>query len=242
LHVQVGIRGGPTSTVHLRATKLAALILIACAVTACAQEPAPAAVNPASPTLTFFLARTGQQLNSSFANSFHYLEFFQVRHRWIYPDIGYVDFGHSSYREFFIGGGRTIIENKRASLDLELLYVRSFGSVSGNADYMQPFTVLRLYFTPKVTSEAEYFAYLPMNGTGHFHNVLERMKLEYAVKKPWKIGAGYAGRDILTNQWQSRPFITTTISTKAGAFEFWLQRIPSGAQVELRYRLVHASR
>jgi hypothetical protein len=39
----------------------------------------------------------------------------------------------------------------------------------------------------------------------------------------------------------NKPFLTTTISTLAGAFEFWLQKIPAGGQVEVRYTLVDTS-
>ena len=226
----------------MRAAKLAVLVHFACAAAAFAQNAAPTADSPASPTLTFFLARTAQRLDSSFAGTFHYLEFFQVRHRWIYPDVGYVDFGHNNYREFFVGGGRTLIENKWASWDLELLYDQALGPAAHSAAYLQPFTILRLFFTPKLSGDAEYFAYLPLNDSAKFHQVLERAKLDYAVKRRWKIGAGYSGVNPPGAPWQNKPFVSTTISTKAGEFEFWLEKIPAGGQVELRYRLVHKSR
>jgi hypothetical protein len=41
--------------------------------------------------------------------------------------------------------------------------------------------------------------------------------------------------------WGNKPFLTTTFSTKEGAVEFWLQKIPAGAQIEIRYVLVHTS-
>jgi hypothetical protein len=217
------------------------LVLMGCSATGLAQDAPATGDTTSTPTTTIFLARTGQRLDSSFPGTFHYLEFFQVRNRWIYPDIGYVDFGHNNYREFFIGGGRTLIDNKRVSWDLELFYDQATGSAARSAAYLQPFTILRLSFTPKFSGEAEYFAYLPLNDSAKFHQVLERAKLDYAVKKRWKIGAGYAGLNRPGTPWQNRPMITTTISTKAGAFELWFQKIPNGAQVELRYRLVHQS-
>lgn len=75
-----------------------------------------------------FFARTGESLASPPIGVIHYLEFLQIRNRWIYPDIGYVDFAHNNYREFFIGGGRTLIDNKLASWDQELLYLQATGS------------------------------------------------------------------------------------------------------------------
>jgi len=228
--------------VILRAAALAALFLFGCAAATFAQGAAATGDAKSAPTISFFLARTGQRLDSSFAGTIHYLEFFQVRNRWIYPDIGYVDFAHNDYRELFIGGGRTLFDNKWASWDLELLYDQATGPLAHGAAYLQPFTILRFYLTPKLSGDAQYFAYLPLNDPGRFHHVLERAKLEYALKENWKIGAGYAGVNFPGSPWLNKPFLTTTISTKAGDFELWLQKIPAGAEVQLRYRLVHKSR
>jgi hypothetical protein len=53
------------------------------------------------------MARWGERAESDGINADHFTEVFQVRRKWIYPDIGYVDFGHNNYREFFVGGGDT---------------------------------------------------------------------------------------------------------------------------------------
>jgi hypothetical protein len=226
----------------LSAAKYAALLCLGCAVTSFAQGPAPEKETAAAPTETLFFARTGESLTSPPIGVIHYLEFLQIRNRWIYPDIGYVDFAHNDYREFFIGGGRTLIDNKLASWDQELLYLQATGSASRHASYLQPWSMLRLRFTPKWTSEIVYFMYLPLNDSARFHQVIERAKVEYAVKKRWKLGAGYAGTKPVGGQWENKPFLTTTVSTRAGAFEFWLQKIPAGEQIEIRYALVHTSR
>jgi hypothetical protein len=198
--------------------------------------------SPAEPTKSFFLARTGESLKGPYIGTIHYLEFFQIRNKWIYPDIGYVDFAHDNYREFFIGGGRTLIDDKIATWDQELLYVQAAGSAAASARYLQPWSMLRVRFTPKFTSETVYFAYFPLNDSAHIHHVFERVKFEFALKKRWKAGAGYAGVKFPAVPWVHKPMITTTISTKAGAFEFWLQKIPGGEQVEVRYALIHTSR
>ena len=198
--------------------------------------------SPAEPTKSFFLARTGESLKGPYIGTIHYLEFFQIRNKWIYPDIGYVDFAHDSYREFFIGGGRTLIDDKLATWDQELLYVQAAGSAAGSARFLQPWSMLRFRFTPKFTSETVYFAYFPLNDSARIHHVFERVKFEYALKKRWKAGVGYAGVKLPGVPWVNKPMITTTISTKAGAFEFWLQRIPGGEQIEARYVLIHTSR
>jgi hypothetical protein len=228
--------------VQLRAVKLATLLLLVCPVFGFAQDAAPDQAEPPKHTTTLFFARTGESLGDPHIGVIHYLEFLQIRHRWIYPDVGYVDLAHNNYREFFIGGGRTLIDNKYASWEQELLYVQAAGSAAASAKYLQPFTLVRVRFTPKFTNETEYFAYLPINDAGRFHQVLERVKFEYAVKKRWKIGAGYAGVKLPGAPWINKPLLTTTISTKVGAFEFWLQKIPGGGQIEVRYALIHVAR
>jgi hypothetical protein len=187
------------------------------------------------------MARTGELIESPHVAIIHYMEFFQIRKRWIVPDIGYVDFGHGNYRELFIGGGRTLLDNRCATFDQELLYVQTLGPAAKGAVYLQPWSMFRFRFTPKITSETVYFAYFPLNDPAKFHQVIERAKLEYAVKRRWKIGAGYAGTKPVGGHWTNKPFLTTTLLTKAGAVEFWVQKIPAGAQIEVRYALVHAS-
>jgi len=186
------LKGGFSSIVVCRAVKLAALLCLGCAVTSFGQDPPPEGITEDAPTKTFFIARTGESLNAPYIGTIHYLEFFQIRKKWIYPDIGYVDFAHGNYREFFIGGGRTLYDSKIASWDQELEYVQATGPVAGSARYLQPWSMLRVHFTPKFTNETVYFLYLPLNDSARIHQVIERAKFEYALTKIWKIGAGYA--------------------------------------------------
>ena len=120
----------------MRAAVYATLLCLGCSITTFAQGAAPDEDTSATPTKTFFEARTGESLNSPHIGIIHYLEFFQIRKRWIYPDIGYVDFAHGNYREFFIGGGRTLIDNKIATWDQELLYVQATGPAAASARYL----------------------------------------------------------------------------------------------------------
>ncbi len=232
-------RSGVSLPACSRAAAFAAILSLAFAANSPGQDAAAAGEATETPTKSFFLARTGESLEAPQIAKIHYLEFFQVRGKWIYPDVGYVDFGHGNYREFFIGGGRTLYESRYASWDQELLYVQAAGSAAGSAKYLQPWSMLQVHFTPKLSSETVYFAYFPLNDSAGFHQVIERCKLEYAVQKRWKIGAGYAGANAPGGPWLNKPLLTTTVSTKAGAFEVWLQKIPGGEQVELRYALLH---
>ena len=205
------------------------------------RAPAPDRTPRPPPRNRFFWPARAKALTGHTSASIHYLEFFQIRKKWIYPDIGYVDFAHGNYREFFIGGGRTLY-NKIATWDQELEYVQATGPAARSAPYLQPWSMLRLRFTPKLPSEIVYFPYFPLNDAARFHQVIERAKFEYAVKKRWKIGAGYAGTKPGWAMGRTSRFSPRPISTKAGAFEFWLQKIPAGGQIEIRYALVHASR
>lgn len=227
---------------QLRFAKYAVVCLLASAIASYAQGPAGVGENQTEPTTTLFFARTGESLAGPYTATIHYFEFLQIRNKWILPDIGYIDFGHGNYQEYYVGGGRNLFDTKYASFDQELLYVGTTGSAAGRAKYLQPWSMLRVRFTPKLTSETVYFAYLPVNNAAKFHQVIERAKFEYAVKRRWKVGAGYAGVQFAGAGWIHKPLLTTTVATKAGAFEFWLQKIPGGAGVELRYALVHPSR
>ena len=235
------LQGFVALKLFLRAVTSAALLCLGCAATSLAQDAGPDESAAAAPTKTFFMARVGEGLQTPHIGIIHYLEFFQIRKKWIYPDIGYVDFAHDNYREVFIGGGRTLIDDKFVTWDQELLYVQAAGTSAGSARYLQPWSMLRIRFTPKFTNETVYFPYFPLNDSGRIHHVIERAKFEYALNRRWKIGAGYAGNKFPGVPWVHKPLLTTTISTKAGAFEIWLQKIPAGEQLEFRYALIHAS-
>jgi len=193
-----------------------------------------------SKAVTVVMALAGERTDSDPISTYHFVEVFQVRGKWIYPDIGYVDFGHNNYREFFAGGGYTLYKSKRITAIGELLYGQSLGPAAHSARWLIPWTELQYRFTSKLGVEASYFAYAPLNSTAIVQHVLERVKLEYKIKNRWKIGAGYGGKHVENKPWQNKPFLTTTIITKGGDFEFWLQRLPQNIfQVQIRYKLVH---
>jgi hypothetical protein len=214
-----------------------ATLFLSCALQSFGQE-----TTSENATTTIFLARGGEQLQSPLSATYHFLELLQMRGRWVYPDVGYVDFAHDNYREGFIGAGAMLLHNKRVTLIEELYFDQAFGSAAQGARYLQPWTMLQLRFTPKFTNETVYFPYLPLNSSGRIQQVLERSKFEYAVKKTWKAGMGYGGYRYGGLEWQNKPFLTTTLSSAAGDFELWLQKIPGGGEVQLRYQLVHTRR
>ena len=194
----------------------------------------------ASKTATIVMARWGERAQLPAINTYHFVEVFQVRRRWVYPDIGYVDFGHNNYREVFAGGGYTFVSSKHVTAVGELLYEQALGPSTHNDRWLVPWTILQYRITPKLGGEASYFAYAPLSSTAIVEHVLERSKLEYKIKSRWKIGVGYAGKKAENNPWQNKPFLTTAFITKEGDLEFWLQRLPQNIlQVQFRYKLVY---
>src|ERR1700732_2615365 len=85
------------------------LLLILCVLASFAGNAFAQNQDSASKTATIVMARWGERAESPAINTYHFAEVFQVRHRWVFPDIGYVDFGHNNYREFFAGGGYTFL-------------------------------------------------------------------------------------------------------------------------------------
>ena len=220
-----------------------ALVFLGSATSTLAQDTAGATSSPpGNPTTTIVIARAGMRLDHPHVGTYHYLEFFQSRNRWIYPDIGYVDLATNTYREVFVGGGRAFLDDKHVTLIGEFFFDQAFGPAARGASYLMPWSLLQVRFTPKFTNETSYFLYLPLNNSARIQHVFERSKFEYALRKPWKAGVGYGGYRYGDTDWDHRPFVTTTISTAAGTFEFWLQKMPRGAQIQFRYMLVHANR
>jgi hypothetical protein len=216
------------------------LPLILSALAACAGVTFAQGQDSAPKTATIVMARWGERAESPAINTYHFAEVFQVRGKWIYPDIGYVDFGHNNYREFFAGGGYTLLAGKHVTAVGELLYEQALGPSTHDDRWLVPWTILQYRITSKLGGEASYFAYAPLSSTAIVQHVLERAKVEYKIKSHWKIGAGYAGKKAENSPWQNKPFLTTTLITKEGDVEFWLQRLPRNIlQIELRYKLVY---
>ena len=188
-------------------------------------------------TTSFLMARTGVRTDAPLVGTYRYLEFFQARGDWVLPDFGALDFYHDTYREFFLGAGRTLYHSTAVTWVEELYFAQATGSLAQSARYLWPWTMVDVRFMSQLTGEVVYFPYVPLNRSAHFQHVLERAKVEYAPNRVWKLGAGYGAYQYRGQPWQNKPFVTTTLSTNVGSFEFWLQKMPGGAQVQLRYQL-----
>lgn len=227
----------------MRTTFFALLFSLAFALPSLAQDTTGANATATDPTTTILIARTGLRTDAPYIGTYHCFEVFQLRGKWIYPDVGYIDFATNNYREIFVGAGRTLYDGERLMVAEELYYTQAVGPAAKSAKYLQPYTLIKIHFTRKFSNETVYFPYLPLNNPARVQHVLERSKLEYALNEAWKVGAGYAGYKYGDDQWQNKPIITTTVSTKrGGAFEFWLQEMPGGGQIQVRYTLVHVGK
>jgi hypothetical protein len=208
-------------------------LVIACLV--CTEFGFPQA---APETTMVVLAREGQRFRPQNSATLHYLEAFQVRHKWVLPDVGYIDFGHSNYREVFMGGGYVLYDGKHISVTEEGLFIQASGSSTDQARYVMPWTMIQYHLTEKLGGEAVYFPYIPLNNSGRKQHVLERAKLERKIAGRWKAGAGLGGYKFADEAWSNRPFVTTTVSTRWGDWEFWLQRLPENKpQFQIRYAI-----
>lgn len=184
------------------------------------------------------IARTGIRTDSPHDGTYRYLQFFHARGAWILPDVGALDFYHSDYRELFAGAGRTVYNGEHVTWVEELYLVQAIGAAAQRARYLWPWTLVDIRFAPWLSSEIVYFPYVPLNRAAHFQHVLERAKVELAPSRRWKFGVGYGAYQFAGLAWQSRPFVTTTVNTEVGSLEFWLQKMPGGGQVQVRYQVV----
>jgi hypothetical protein len=184
---------------------------------------------------SILLVRTGFRDDKAF--TYHYVEAFQERGRWIYPDIGYIDFGETKqYREFFIGAGGAVIASKHLRFIEEGMIEQALGPTSEHATYFIPWSFAPFNITSRLGGEVVYFPYLPLNKQGRIQHVLERAKVEYDFEH-FKAGAGYGAYQFGDGPWENKPFITATLKAGSlGNFEFWLQRLPGNhAHLQVRY-------
>jgi len=216
---------------------LAIVIALTCALSASAQD-SPKASNPIT---SIFVARTGIRIDAPHVGTYHYAEFFQLHGKLLWPDVGIVDYGHDNYRELFAGAGGTIYSNKKAFVVEELYFAQATGDGAKSARYLWPWTLINYHFAPKLTADVVYFPYIPLNQSARVQNVVEHAKIDYTVNKTINVGGGYGAYKYGDGDWQNKPFVTTTVSTRGGSFEFWLQKMPGGAQVQLRYKLARTS-
>jgi hypothetical protein len=202
-------------------------------VVACVLVTRDTAVAQGAPAVdTHVLARTATD-----QGAYHYAQVYQQRGRWIYPDVGYVDFNDAGrYREAWVGAGGVLYESAYVAFIGEGHIDKAFGPAADGALYLQPWMLLAYHLAPGLGGDLVYFPNLPLNDAGRRQHILERAKLEYDFGRV-KVGGGYAGSRIGDGPWKSKPFVTATINAGAvGAIELWLQQLPGNrVTVQVRY-------
>jgi hypothetical protein len=197
---------------------------------------------PDPPTSTsYYIARTGEQFQAPHVMTYRLLEYTWQKGRWLVPDLGVIDYGHGNFQELFLGAGPVYYHSKRVMLTQMLYFAQDTGGAAGHARYIWPWPIANLQFTPRLSSETVAYVCAPVSKAARVQYDLDRSKLEYAFTPRITAGAGYSASKYASQPWQHKPFLTTTVTTRAGSFEFWLQKMPGGGQLQLRYLLVRTS-
>jgi len=194
-------------------------------------------VEPDHATQTIVVVRTGEQLQAPQVLTFRLTEFVQQRGRWILPDIGYYDTGRFNEQLWLVGGGAEIWHRRHAVWSEELYAMQEAGASTHNQRTLMVWTQLDFHLTPRLTGQAIVYPSVPLDRAARWGFDTDRAKLEYQLTRSLRIGPGYSSTDCGGSSWQNRPFLTTTVSTRSGSYEFWLERMAGGTQVQFRYQL-----
>jgi hypothetical protein len=190
------------------------------------------------PVVDIFLLRTGEALQSPHVVTYRVAEWTQMRGRWIAPDFGYYDTGYGNDQIWFGGVGAEVLNRRHIDWEQEVYVTQEAGPASQNKRSLWIWPVVDQRFTPRLTSEIAAYPTIPLDKAQRWGADVDRAKLEWAAASHWLIGIGYSGGICTTRSLQSKPFLTVTRKTNTlGNFEFWLQSIPGGSQVQLRYLL-----
>jgi hypothetical protein len=195
-----------------------------------------------TPLVSTYIVRTGEQLQAPHVLTYKLVEYELQRGRWILPDLGAYDAGRAQSKLLFLAAGADLHRGKKTFLTQEIYFVQAAGPGSHGARSLWVWPVLDLNFTPRLKAEAVAYPTIPLNRAAQAGFDVDRAKLEYAVRRNFTLGGGYGSSKCEGSAWQNKPFLTTTIFSRAGSVEFWLQQMPGGGQVQARYTLVHAGR
>lgn len=190
---------------------------------------------------TTVVVRTGMRLQAPYASSYRLFEFSQQRGRWIYPDIGYYDIGHLSEQLWFAGVGGDFYHNKHVDWTQVVYVEQEAGAAAHNERALWVWPVLDVQITPRLSAETVVYPTIPLNRAQRWEFDVDRSKLEYLLRRRLTVGAGYSACVGAETGWLSKPFLTATVHNRSGSWEFWVQRIQDGAQLQVRYTLVKGS-
>jgi hypothetical protein len=210
------------------------LFVFACLRISPAEPAAP------QPSESFYIVRTGEQFQAPHVLTYRLLEYEHMRGRWILADVGYYDFGHVDDQLWFAGAGAEVLHGRHFTWTQELYIVQETGSAAHNQRTLWVWPILDLNLTRRLTSQIVMYPTLPLNQSARWALDIDRAKLEYAFRPHFKAGAGYSASICSGSQWRNKPFATATLNNRNGSWEVWLERMPGGAQLQLRYLLVRS--
>jgi hypothetical protein len=195
-----------------------------------------------SPVSDIYIVRTAEQLQSPHVLTYRVAEWTQMRGKWLLPDIGYYDTGYGRDQIWFAGGGAEIVHGSHVNWVQEIYFTQEAGPASHNKRSIWLWPVVDLQFDRRFSAEIAAYPSLPLDRAQSWSYNVDRAKFEWAARSHWLAGVGYSGGLCTDRSWQNSPFLTVTRTTRLGNFETWLQRIPGGSQVQLRYLLVKSEK
>jgi hypothetical protein len=190
------------------------------------------------PVVNIYMLRTGEQLQNPHVVTYRFFEWTQIRGRWIVPDIGYLDTGYGKDQIWFAGGGAYILQRPHLDWYQEIYVTQEAGEQSTNKRSLWIWPVLDARFRPRLIGQLAAYPTIPLDQAQRWGMDVDRAKIEWLATPHWNTGAGYSGVIDDARSWQNKPFLSVTRKTRAGDFEFWLQRLPAGGQVQARYTFV----
>jgi hypothetical protein len=198
--------------------------------------------SPSHPVKNIYVVRFGEQLNEPHIVTYRMVEWAQKRGRWIFPDIGYKDTGYARDQLWFVAGGAQVVHKDQFGWTQELYFTQEAGAESHNKRSMWIWPVVDARFPHRLTSQIVPFSTIPLDRAQRWGFDVDRARLEWAASSRWITGAGYSGGICKQRTWQSRPFISLKRRTSMGDVDLWAQRIPDGAQLQVRWMLVRDER
>lgn len=192
--------------------------------------------NPAVSTL---VVRTGVPVQPSHKLTYELIEFSQQRGRWVVPDIGVYGNRDDSAKLLFAGTGAEFRIGRKVDYTQIFYLSQAVGPGSRNARTFWIWPVLDIDITPRWMTEVVVYPTIPLNRSAEAGFDIDRAKLQYAFTRRFSAGAGYSASIYESCAWTNKPLATATVFSRSGTYEFWIERIPEGAQVQLRYTLTH---
>lgn len=198
----------------------------------------PTLPQPSTEMESAYVVRTGEQLQAPHVLTYRLVEYAQQRGRWIVPDVGYWDEGGTADQLWFAGGGVEAIHSRHITWTQILYFAQEAGSKARNQHDLLIWPVVDLRFHPRWIGQAVIYPTIPLNQSARWALDVDRVKVEYEVTRKLNVGAGYSATVGANTSWTNKPLLTATLHHRTGDWEMWLERMPGGAQVQLRYQIV----